>query len=101
MPGDEAVAFVHNCLVGTGLREHIRIIASGKVITSFDIARKLARYLDWTGYRAQVFNVGNYRRERFGAKVPASFFDPSNDAGIAGLLEVYDHWVPTGMKTGV
>jgi len=21
--------------------------------------------------------------------------DPSNDAGIAGLLEVYDHWVPT------
>ncbi len=46
------------------------------------IARKLARYLDWTGYRAQVFNVGNYRRERFGAKVPASFFDPSNDAGL-------------------
>lgn len=47
------------------------------------IARKLARYLDWTGYRATVFNVGNYRRERFGAQVPASFFDPANDAGLS------------------
>jgi len=46
------------------------------------IARKLARYLAWTGYRAEVFNVGNYRRERFGAKVPASFFDPTNPEGL-------------------
>ena len=46
------------------------------------IARKLARYMSWTGYQAQVFNVGNYRRERFGAKVPASFFDPSNNDGL-------------------
>ncbi len=47
------------------------------------IARKLARYLSWTGYSAQVFNVGNYRRERFGAKVPASFFDPTNNDGLS------------------
>jgi broad specificity phosphatase PhoE len=47
------------------------------------IARKLARYLSWTGYNAQVFNVGNYRRERFGAKVPASFFDPTNNDGLS------------------
>lgn len=47
------------------------------------IAQKLARYLDWTGYRAEVFNVGNYRRKRFGAKVPASFFDPSNNDGFS------------------
>jgi broad specificity phosphatase PhoE/predicted kinase len=47
------------------------------------IARKLARYLSWTGYQASVFNVGNYRRERFGAKVPASFFDPSNPDGLS------------------
>ena len=46
------------------------------------IARKLARYLDWTGYQAEVFNVGNYRRQQFGAQVPASFFDPTNDAGL-------------------
>ena len=47
------------------------------------IARKLARYLSWTGYRAEVFNVGNVRRERFGAKVPASFFDPANEEGLS------------------
>ena len=46
------------------------------------IARKLARYLAWIGYQADVFNVGNYRRERFGAQVPASFFDPSNPEGL-------------------
>jgi glutamate synthase domain-containing protein 2 len=42
MPGDEAVAFVHNCLVGCNLRDSIRIIASGKIASGFDIARKLA-----------------------------------------------------------
>jgi len=46
------------------------------------IARKLAGYLSWLGYSAQVFNVGNYRRDRFGAQVPASFFDPSNSEGV-------------------
>jgi len=46
------------------------------------IARKLARYLAWIGYQADVFNVGNYRRERFGAQVPASFFDPTNPDGL-------------------
>ena len=34
--------FVHNALVGCGLRERIRIIASGRVVTGFDIAHKLA-----------------------------------------------------------
>ncbi len=46
------------------------------------IARKLARYLSWTGYETEVFNVGNYRREQFGAQVPASFFDPENPDGL-------------------
>ena len=46
------------------------------------IARKLDGYLSWLGYNAQVFNVGNYRRDRFGAQVPASFFDPSNTDGV-------------------
>jgi broad specificity phosphatase PhoE/predicted kinase len=46
------------------------------------MARKLARYLSWTGYQTEVFNVGNYRREQFGAQVPASFFDPTNPDGL-------------------
>ena len=33
---------MHNCLVGTGLRDKIRIISSGKTATGFDIVTKLA-----------------------------------------------------------
>lgn len=47
------------------------------------IARKLARYVSWLGYSARVFNVGNYRRGRYGAAVPHSFFDPNNPEGMA------------------
>ncbi|KAI8854378.1 fructose-2,6-bisphosphatase [Chytridium lagenaria] len=42
------------------------------------IARKLARYLNWLGHPAQLFNVGNYRREMAGATKDQSFFDPTN-----------------------
>jgi len=52
------------------------------------MARKLARYLGWLGYACAVFNVGNYRRATFGAKVPASFFDPSNPDGVAARRKV-------------
>jgi broad specificity phosphatase PhoE/predicted kinase len=72
------------------------------------IARKLARYLSWTGYRAEVFNVGNYRRERFGAKVPASFFDPTNTQGLdsrkkAAFLAMDDMltWFRDGGEIGI
>ena len=42
LPGDEALAFVHNCLTGCGLRNKLRLIASAKVASGFDIARKFA-----------------------------------------------------------
>ena len=43
------------------------------------VARKIARYLSWLGYRTRVFNVGEYRRSRVGANQPAEFFDPENE----------------------
>jgi broad specificity phosphatase PhoE/predicted kinase len=52
------------------------------------IARKIARYLAWSGQRTKVFNVGSYRRERVGSHQRHSFFDPSNDAGQAARREV-------------
>ena len=52
------------------------------------IARKIARYLSWLGYRTQVFNVGSYRRERHGSRQHHSFFDPRNDAGQAARRDV-------------
>ena len=53
--------------------------ARGKTYT----ARKLARYLQWQGYAARVFNVGNYRRMRLGSNQPAAFFDPTNADGVS------------------
>jgi glutamate synthase domain-containing protein 2 len=43
---NDAILFVHNALVGTGLRQHIRILASGRVFTERDILSKLARGAD-------------------------------------------------------
>jgi len=42
VPCLEATNFVHNCLVGTGLRERIKVISSGKTASGFDIVTKLA-----------------------------------------------------------
>ncbi|MEL6925852.1 MAG: glutamate synthase-related protein, partial [Bacteroidota bacterium] len=42
MPFKEGLAFVHDALVGFGLRKDIKIIASGKIITGFHIFRAKA-----------------------------------------------------------
>jgi len=72
-----------NLIRGLPLKAPLAVVmvglpARGKTYT----ARKLARYLGWLGYSTRVFNVGNYRRERFGAQVAHGFFDPDNPAGI-------------------
>jgi len=42
MPLEEGLTFIHDTLVGFGLREHIRIFASGKVITGVDMISRMA-----------------------------------------------------------
>ena len=50
---------VHNCLVGVGLRSHIRIGASGKVATGVDIVSRICQGADFTlAARAMMFAVG-------------------------------------------
>ncbi|MRD49214.1 FMN-binding glutamate synthase family protein [Caenimonas koreensis] len=46
-PLQEGLLLVHNTLVGTGLRERIKIGCAGKVISAFDIARMMALGADW------------------------------------------------------
>ncbi len=41
-PGIDALVFVHHCLLGFGLRRHVKIFTSGKVTTSFDILKRMA-----------------------------------------------------------
>ncbi|CAN5587223.1 FMN-binding glutamate synthase family protein [soil metagenome] len=58
-PLQEGLHLVHNTLVGVGLRDHIRLGASGKIITAFDIARTLAIGADWVNSaRGFMFAVG-------------------------------------------
>ncbi len=42
MPARDALIFVHSTLMGAGLRDHTRIISSGKILTGFHMLRALA-----------------------------------------------------------
>ena len=58
-PLREALLFVHNTLVGAGIRKHIKIGASGKMISAFDIASTMAMGADWiNSARGFMFAVG-------------------------------------------
>ncbi len=58
-PLNEGLAFVHNALVGVGLRDQVRIIASGKVNTGFQLATKVALGADMcNAARAMMFALG-------------------------------------------
>ena len=59
MPMREGLSFVHNALVGIGLREKIRIGAAGKIVSAFDIARAMALGADWcNAARGFMFALG-------------------------------------------
>ncbi len=59
MPLQDGLRFVHNTLTGIGLREHIRLGASGKIITAFDLVRTMALGADWcNSARGFMFALG-------------------------------------------
>ncbi len=59
MPMREGLLFVHNTLVGAGLRDIIRIGAAGKIVSAFDIASVLAIGADWANAaRGFMFAIG-------------------------------------------
>jgi len=58
-PLRDGLAFVHSALVGVDLRNDIKIGASGKITTAFDIARAMALGADWcNAARGFMFAVG-------------------------------------------
>jgi glutamate synthase domain-containing protein 2 len=59
MPLTEGLMLVHNCLVGVGLRDRIRIGASGKVASGVDIVSRICQGADFTlAARTMMFAVG-------------------------------------------
>ncbi|GFN25238.1 FMN-binding glutamate synthase family protein [Achromobacter denitrificans] len=58
-PLREALRLVHNTLIGVNLRDRIKLGASGKVITAFDMARVMAMGADWcNAARGFMFAIG-------------------------------------------
>lgn len=58
-PMREGLLFVHNTLVGAGLRDQIKIGVAGKITSAFDIAHALALGADWTNAaRGFMFALG-------------------------------------------
>ena len=59
MPLREGLNFVHNALVGINARQRIKLGASGKIISAFDIARAMALGADWcNAARGFMFALG-------------------------------------------
>ena len=58
-PMREGLAFAHNCLVGAGLRDKVRLAASGRIITAFDMVCAMALGADWcNSARGFMFSLG-------------------------------------------
>ncbi|HET7651090.1 MAG TPA: FMN-binding glutamate synthase family protein [Gammaproteobacteria bacterium] len=61
----DALVFVHNALVGADLRREIRIMASGKIISGFDVAAKIAMGADMcNSARGMMFALGCIQARR-------------------------------------
>jgi len=59
VPMREGLLFVHNTLVGAGLRDRMKIGVAGKIVSAFDIASVLAVGADWANAaRGFMFAVG-------------------------------------------
>ena len=59
MPLRDGLTFAHNALIGVGLRDKVRIGASGKITSAFDMARVLALGADWcNAARGFMFAIG-------------------------------------------
>ncbi|KAL7443319.1 hypothetical protein ACHAXM_008862 [Skeletonema potamos] len=80
--------------------------ATGKTHIGNRIARYVSFFLD---IQTKIFNVGDYRRELFGASLPAEFFDHSNKENMAkreqacdaALSDLVEYMKQDGVRVGI
>ena len=59
MPLRDALAFVYDCLNGFGIKDQVKIICSGKIVTGFDIIKTLSTGADLcNSARGMMFALG-------------------------------------------
>jgi glutamate synthase domain-containing protein 2 len=64
-PLTDGLVFVHNALVGAGLRDRIKVGASGKIHSGFTMASRIAQGADYTNSaRAMMFAIGCIQAQR-------------------------------------
>lgn len=64
-PLKEGLIMMRNALVGTGLRKHVRLVASGKVYSAMGLAHNMAIGADWcNAARAFMFSIGCIQARR-------------------------------------
>lgn len=92
-PLREGLMLVHNTLSGLGLRDKVRIIASGKLVSAFDIARVLALGADACNMaRGFMFAIGCIQAQTcHTGKCPTGV--TSQDPGRYKALDVNDKYL--------
>ena len=82
----EGLVFVHNCLVGFGLRDRVRVMASGKIATGFHMAQKIALGADLCFVaRAMMLSVGCIQARRCNSNECPVGVTTQNPKLVAGL----------------
>lgn len=86
-PLDHGIVFIHNALVGVGLRDQVRLIASGRIISGFNIASKLALGADlcYSG-RGFMFALGCIQALRCNTNKCPVGVTTQNPKLVAGLV---------------
>jgi glutamate synthase domain-containing protein 2 len=86
-PLKEGLSFVHNTLVGIGMRERVKVVAAGKVVTGFDMARNIALGADVQNCaRAMMFALGCIQALRCNANSCPTGVATQDPALTAGLV---------------
>ena len=86
MPARDAWVFVHNALVGTGMRERVKVIASGKILSAFHMIRAIAIGADLcASARSMMFALGCIQSLRCNANTCPTGITTQNPALVYGL----------------
>lgn len=65
MPLEDGLVVMRNALVGAGLKDKVRLAASGKVYSGMGLARNLAQGADWcNAARGFMFSIGCIQAQR-------------------------------------
>ncbi len=65
MPLVDGLVLMRNALVGSGLRDQVRLVASGKVYSGMSLAQNMAIGADWcNAARAFMFSIGCIQAQR-------------------------------------